>query len=160
MAVLQWSWDWTRTKLWWDFLTFVKSSTKRRTIYMDRKLDTKDMEAKIHREGAQGGQHRSHRPLSISSVSLNGELIHAQRETERGWEKRGEKNTKENHCWFTPAVKVPSSLWLVYFRHGPLSTDYMFTAPHTCTPRKKCSPARHACRRKLLIWHYFMFTTK
>lgn len=160
MAVLQWSWDWTRTKLWWDFLTFVKSSTKRRTIYMDRKLDTKDMEAKIHREGAQGGQHRSHRPLSISIVSLNGELIHAQRETERGWEKRGEKNTKENHCWFTPAVKVPSSLWLVYFRHGPLSTDYMFTAPHTCTPRKKCSPARHACRRKLLIWHYFMFTTK
>lgn len=160
MAVLQWSWDWTRTKLWWDFLTFVKSSTKGRTIYMDRKLDTKDMEAKIHREGAQGGQHRSHRPLSISIVSLNGELIHAQRETERGWEKRGEKNTKENHCWFTPAVKVPSSLWLVYFRHGPLSTDYMFTAPHTCTPRKKCSPARHACRRKLLIWHYFMFTTK
>lgn len=160
MAVLQCSWDWTRTKLWWDFLTFVKSSTKRRTIYMDRKLDTKDMEAKIHREGAQGGQHRSHRPLSISIVSLNGELIHAQRETERGWEKRGEKNTKENHCWFTPAVKVPSSLWLVYFRHGPLSTDYMFTAPHTCTPRKKCSPARHACRRKLLIWHYFMFTTK
>lgn len=51
---------------------------------MDRKLDTKDMEAKIHREGAQGGQHRSHRPLSISIVSLNGELIHAQRETERG----------------------------------------------------------------------------
>lgn len=51
---------------------------------MDRKLDTKDMEAKIHREGAQGGQHISHRPLSISIVSLNGELIHAQRETERG----------------------------------------------------------------------------
>lgn len=160
MAVLQWSWDWTLTKLWWDFLTFVRSSTERRTIYMDRELDMKDMEAKIHREGAQGGQHRSHRPLSISIVSLNGELIHVQRETERGWEKRGEKKTKKNHCWFTPAVKVPSSLWLVYFRHGPLSTDYMFTAPHTCTPCKKCSPARHACRRKLLIWHYFMFTTK
>lgn len=58
---------------------------------MDRKLDMKDMETKIHREGAQGGQHRSHRPLSISIVSLNGELIHAQRETERGWEKRGKK---------------------------------------------------------------------
>lgn len=51
---------------------------------MDRKLDTKDMEVKIHREEAQAGQHRSHRPLSISIVLLNGELIHAQRETERG----------------------------------------------------------------------------
>lgn len=153
MAVLQWSWDWTRTKLWWDFLTFVRSSTKRRTIYMDRKLDMKDMEAKIHREGAQGGQHRSHRPLSISIVSLNGELIHAQRETERGWEKRGKKNTKENHCWFTPAVKVPSSLWLVYFRHGPWA---QITCLQHHTPAHH---ARNAAPLATLAWESSWFDT-
>lgn len=113
----------------------------------------------IEKEPREGSTEATdHYPLALFRLMVSSFM---RREKLREGEKReGKKNTKENHCWFTPAVKVPSSLWLVYFRHGPLSTDYMFTAPHTCTPRKKCSPARHACRRKLLIWHYFMFTTK
>lgn len=60
-------------------------------------------------------------------------------------ENQQEKKATDNHCWFTPAVKPPSSLWLAYFRHITANTDYTLRAAHTCTPSNKgCTATYHA----------------
>lgn len=75
-------------------------------------------------EGSVAGRQRS-----ISIVLLNGELIHAQKGPDRGWERDREIIIADLHL----LLEARSSLWLVYFRRNPLSTDYMLTPAHQAT---------------------------